>query len=265
MSRAALDLSSRPFVNRRPVFRLSMLLWLAGGLLLAGNVWLYWDFIAGRGNLHAQLRDVNEKIEIEERRISALSNELASFDLAAQNQQVVYLNQRIGQRRFSWSRLFDELSDLLPRDVRLTSLAPSTQDDDRTQRASSSAVSGDGVLLEIDAQARNDQAILDFVDALFADPSFERPNLSQQRQEQGEGILFNLGVYYAPERAMDARVLDATEDVGGDRAPGESEGDGEAEEADAADPSAVAPAPSRGHDSRPTALGRPASSPPEIS
>lgn len=257
MSRAALDLSSRPFINRRPVFRLSMLLWLAGGLLLAGNVWLYWDFIAGRGNLHAQLRDVNEKIEIEERRISALSNELASFDLAAQNRQVVYLNQRIGQRRFSWSRLFDELSDLLPRDVRLTSLAPSTGEDDRAP----GAVSGDRVLLQIDAQARNDQAILDFVDALFADPSFERPNLSQQRQEQGENIAFNLQVYYSPERSLDARVLDAAEDPGEDESPDESESDAEApEEADAADPASP-----RGRASRPTALGRPASSPPEIS
>lgn len=262
MSRAALDLSSRPFINRRPVFRLSMLLWLAGGLLLAGNVWLYWDFIAGRGNLHAQLRDANQKIEIEERRISALSNELASFDLEEQNQQVVYLNQRIGQRRFSWSRLFDELSELLPRDVRLTSLAPSADEDNRAP----GAVSGERVLLQIDAQARNDQAILDFVDALFADPSFERPNLSQQRQEQGENISFDLQVYYAPGNSLDARILDAAEDPSEAQAPDEAEGDTEGpEEADATAPSAVAPPPSLDRSSRPAALGRPASSPPEIS
>jgi Tfp pilus assembly protein PilN len=251
MRRAALDLASRPFVNRRPVIRLSALLWLVGGLLLAGNIWLYWDFIAGRGNLHAQLRDVNEKIGIEERRISALSNELSSFDLAEQNPQVFYLNQRIGQRRFSWSRLFDELSDLLPRDVRLTSLAPSAPGDDRRDPAGAAA--GERVLLDIKAQARNDQAILDFVDALFADPSFERPNLAQQRKEQGENIVFDLQVLYAPALSLDARVLDAVEDEAEDAAEPEEEAE------------VVAPVPSRGRSTRPAALGRPASSPPEIS
>lgn len=255
MSRAALDLASRPFVNRRPVVRLSMLLWLVGGLLLAGNVWLYWDFIAGRGNLYAQLRDVNEKIGVEERRISALSEEFASFDLVEQNHQVDYLNERIGQRRFSWSRLFDELSDLLPEDVRLTSLAPEVARPGRGSRSQAArGFDAELVMLRIDAQARNDQAILDFVDALFADPSFERPNLSQQRQERGETISFDLTVYYTPERSLDAQILDAADE------PVEGEAEGGSSAADAPGPDAPT-----GGDSRPTALGRPASSPPELS
>ncbi|HUP42082.1 MAG TPA: hypothetical protein VM599_02610, partial [Thermoanaerobaculia bacterium] len=65
----ALDLAARPFVNRRPVVRLALLLWLAGGALLAGNLWLYWDFLAGRGDVHARRLEVEEAIAIEERRI----------------------------------------------------------------------------------------------------------------------------------------------------------------------------------------------------
>ncbi len=265
MSRAAIDLSARPFVNRRPVVRLSLLLWLAGGLLLAGNVWLYWDFIVGRGDLHGRLREVNEGIEIEERRISTLSSELSSFDLGAQNEQVSYLNQRIDQRRFSWSRLFDELSGLLPRDVRLTSLAPTTGDErdgGRRPRATTPVDPG-RIELSIHGQARNDQAILDFVDALFADPSFERPNLAQQRQDPQGTIEFDLHVLYFADRPLEADVLEATEaaevevdaevDATGDEAPGD-------------DDSARRSAPGTdGRTPRPANLGRAASSPPELS
>jgi hypothetical protein len=137
------------------------------------------------------------------------------------------------------------------RDVRLTSLAPSAPGDDRRDPAGAAA--GERVLLDIKAQARNDQAILDFVDALFADPSFERPNLAQQRKEQGENIVFDLQVLYAPALSLDARVLDAVEDEAEDAAEPEEEAE------------VVAPVPSRGRSTRPAALGRPASSPPEIS
>lgn len=262
MSRAAIDLSARPFVNRRPVVRLSLLLWLAGALLLAGNVWLYWDFIAGRGNLHAQLREVNEGIEIEERRIAALSQELSSFDLGAQNEQVVYLNSRIDQRRFSWSRLFDELSELLPQDVRLTSLAPSAESgEQRTVRRSRTAEPAEPgrVGLSITGHARNDQAILDFVDELFADPSFERPNLTQQRQDSEGVIEFDLWVLYDADRPLDADVLEAAEEGGAE----EGETGGEAPEADAA-VERTAPG-ADGRAPRPARLGRAASSPPELS
>lgn len=264
MSRAAIDLSARPFVNRRPVVRLSLLLWLAGALLLAGNVWLYWDFIAGRGNLHAQLREVNEGIEIEERRISSLSQELTSFDLGAQNEQVTYLNRRIDQRRFSWSRLFDELSELLPQDVRLTSLAPAAADggeQQRTVRRSRSTEPTDPgrVGLSITGHARNDQAILDFVDALFADPSFERPNLTQQRQDREGVIEFDLWVLYDAERPLEADVLEAPEEgVAEEAEPGD-----EVPETDAAAERSV-PGSDR-QAPRPARLGRAASSPPELS
>lgn len=259
MSRAAIDLSARPFVNRRPVVRLSLLLWLVGALLLAGNVWLYWDFIAGRGNLHAQLREVDEGIAIEERRISSLSQELTSFDLGAQNEQVTYLNQRIDQRRFSWSRLFDELSDLLPRDVRLTDLAPASAGDEqrRVRRSRTTEPTEPGrVGLTITGHARNDQAILDFVDALFADPSFERPNLTQQREREGV-IEFDLWVLYDAGRPLDADVLDAPEEGVAE----EGEIEGEASEADA---ERRAPG-TDGRAPRPARLGRAASSSPELS
>jgi Tfp pilus assembly protein PilN len=252
------NLSARPFVNRRPVLRLSLLLWAAGLVLLAGNLWLYWDFLAGRGDLDARRREVGEQITVEEHRISALTSELASYDLGEQNEQVRYLNQRIEQRRFSWSRLFEELSDLLPRDVRLLSLTPSAGDEQSGRRTSgsarrgASAVSDGQIPLQIDAQARSDEAILELVDALFADSDFERPNLLQQTRDPGSGLIrFSLNADYRPSGTEEPEVtpLEPTPSAEAE-APGETAG----EEASGG-----------GRPTVPVALGRAASSPRELS
>ncbi len=202
MSRGYLNLAAQPFVNTRPVVRLSILLWLVGLLFLAGNVWLYWDFLTGRSDVHARLAEVDRSIASERQRIGALDREIAGFDLEQQNDQAKFLNDRIERRRFSWSRLFDELTAILPKDVRLHSLRPAPAEEGKTtagRRVSRSAQAdqaGDRVLLNITAQARKDQAILDFVDALFANPSFENPDLQRQATENGGLISFNLDVIY---------------------------------------------------------------------
>jgi Tfp pilus assembly protein PilN len=256
----ALDLAARPFVNRRPVVRLALLLWLAGGALLAGNLWLYWDFLAGRGDVHARRLEVEEAIAIEERRISGLTGELAGYDLEAQNEQVAYLNQRIDQRRFSWSRLFDELAELLPRDVRIQSLTPGSSDSGGSRaaaRRSADAVDDGRVLLRIEAEARSDEAIFELVDALFADRDFERPNLIQQAAAEGGLVRFSLDTIYRPPAALEtaggAELLSAE---GGAAQSPEAENGERQPPVSALDRPAASP---------PVRLGRPASSPPETS
>ncbi len=205
MSRGHLNLAAEPFVNTRPVIRLSVLLWLVGVLFLAGNVWLYWDFLTGRSDVHARLAEVDHSIATERQRIDALDRELAGFDLEQQNDQASFLNDRIDRRRFSWSRLFDELAAILPRDVRLQSLRPAGVEDNtarrRQSRSTQDEVKGDRVVLNIDGEARTDQAILDFVDALFAEPSFEKPDLQRQAKENDKLIRFSLDAIYRPPAA----------------------------------------------------------------
>lgn len=205
MSRRHLNLAAAPFVNTRPVIRLSVLLWLVGLVFLAGNVWLYWDFLTGRNDVHARLVEVDRSIATEHERIGALDRELAGFDLEQQNDQATFLNDRIERRRFSWSRLFDELTEILPQDVRLQSLRPISMNERGAKagrpRTAPELAEGDRVILDIQAQARTDQAILAFVDALFADSSFEKPDLQRQALENDNLIGFTLDVIYRPPSA----------------------------------------------------------------
>ncbi|HXU31492.1 MAG TPA: hypothetical protein VN851_13010, partial [Thermoanaerobaculia bacterium] len=137
-----------------------------------------------------------------ERRISDLTHQLQSFDLDRQNLQVGFLNQRIAERTFSWSTLLDRLARELPSDVRLLSLTPTTGDvRSRPSAAAKKPATGDRIPLEIDGEAKSVQAMLLFVDHLFARAEFADPDPQNQQEDESGLIKFKLSVDYLPQVA----------------------------------------------------------------
>ena len=63
----SLNLSRRPFINTRPVARVSLLLWVLGLLLLLGNISLYWSYLSGSGETRADLDRLEAKIQQQRR------------------------------------------------------------------------------------------------------------------------------------------------------------------------------------------------------
>jgi len=214
VSAGGLNLARRPFVNGRPVTRVGLLLWLLGGLLLLGNVFVYVSYVAGTGEKRVELAKVEQQKQKAQREIAQLNDRFASLDLARQNEQVDFLNAKIAERTFAWSQLFDRLARLLPQDVRLTRLSPRGVVDtevDRRRRGAPPPVSrkkgqaDDRVTLTIGGEAKSDQALLKFVDNLFADPAFLDPDLTQETKETAKDVIkFDLRVGYLPRGARQA-------------------------------------------------------------
>jgi Tfp pilus assembly protein PilN len=196
-----LNLARRPFANGRPVVRVSVLLGLLGAALLVANVAGYWRYLAESEAKRAERDALSAQREQVERRIGDLARQLQSFDLDRQNQQVVFLNQRIAERTFSWSTLLDRLARELPSDVRLLSLAP-TSNSARSRTLTSSAAkkpaAGDRIPLTIDGEAKSVQAMLQFVDHLFARAEFVDPNPQNQQEDEKGLIKFRMSVDYLP-------------------------------------------------------------------
>jgi Tfp pilus assembly protein PilN len=221
--RAGINLASRPFVNDRPVARVTAALWVLGALLALAAGWSFWGYFAGREDQREELASIEAAMEREREAIVGLSRELAAIPLDNQNQRVRFLNQRIAERAFSWSLLFDRLAEILPADVRLLSLAPRVEfGEDGRRRGRAAAADepapGERVLLQVQAAARRQEAILELLDALFASDSFERPNLAQESREGGE-TRFTLSVVYLPDAAAEddgAVAGEAATDGGGD-------------------------------------------------
>ena len=189
-----LNLASQPFVNSRPVRRLVLVLWCLGAVLLLANAFFYYRHFSGEQARRNRLGILGQRATDERQRLAELEQELAAFDVDWQNRQVGFLNQRIAERTFPWSRLFDRLTEALPRQVRLIRLKP------QVATSSSPAAGGEEIVrLEIRAEARNEEAMLEFVNRLFEHPAFRNPNLaSEVRRAKSDITEFDLTATYLP-------------------------------------------------------------------
>ncbi len=225
------NLSRRPFVNRRPVVRVAAGLWILGGLLLLANFWLYGSHFSGSSKGQGRLQSLNRQVQQEEDRLAELWKELKGLDLGARNRKARYLNSLIHTRTFPWSALFDDLEKVLPIDVYLGSVQPALSlakqpkigasasprraitareararargelpdedsQEEEEEEENESLFSGDRVSLTLRGYARNDEALFELVDRLYQSRSFRDPDLSRESKDKSGKVSFNLKVVY---------------------------------------------------------------------
>jgi hypothetical protein len=194
----SLNLAGRPFGNRRPVVRISLLLWLFGLALLLSNVFVFRSYLSDSADKRAKIAHGEEELLRRQKDVQDLQNRLNGYDLVRLNDQIDFLNTQIDSRTFSWSLLIDRMADTLPNDVRLGRLTPMTggkvKETQRDRRQQGE------VELQISGQTRRDEALLQFVNNLFAHPAFRDPNLLQESQADTGGPLvkFEATVTYLP-------------------------------------------------------------------
>lgn len=191
--RHELNLAKRPFLNPRPVLRVTILLWALGALAAAFNVRLYVSHYSGSSEIRGRQQQLESSLERERQAVRELERELAGYDLERQNDQSVFLNAKIAERSFSWSMLFDRLGEVMPADVRLTSLSPSFGNEKRRSR---DQTRDNEVLLGIRGIAKSSAVVLEFIDALFAHGSFRAPNLISESLQDSGLLDFSLSVIY---------------------------------------------------------------------
>jgi Tfp pilus assembly protein PilN len=201
-----LNLARRPFLNSRPVVRVSLLLWLLGLGLLLVNLVLFQGYLASSADKREQIARGAEEVERQQRVAAELQGRLGALDLESLNEQVDFLNEKIKERTFSWSLLLDQMAEVLPHDVRLERLTPHTGEAGKrelgrgTRSASLRERRPDGAIpLGITGETRSDVALNQFVQSLFDYP-FAEPNLKTEtrQDEQGTLVKFELTVQYIP-------------------------------------------------------------------
>ena len=196
----SLNLAQRPFVNRRPVRRVGYLLWIAGLLLAVLNGFLYWDYLSGQGVTETGLQEVIGQLDEESRLLESARARLAGLETEELNRKVEFVNLRIQQRTFSWSRLFDVFATTLPDDVRLSTLTPKFEDARGRSRSRTSDLRSDAVQLEIRGQAKSSEALLEFLDRLFAHAAFDDPDLHREQARRDQEIIeFSISTNYRPD------------------------------------------------------------------
>ncbi len=195
----SLNLARKPFVNARPVVRTSRMLWIVGLALLVLNGFLYWWFFTGQGETETGLSEVAVELELEDERLRAANDELRAQNFGRLNAEVEFVNERIRERTFSWSQLFDRLAAILPREARLTDLTPQFESRERSTSGAEPA----GVVLDLAGEARTDEALLALIDGMFAHPAFLEPNLKRESRNDAGVIAYSISVVYLPDERPD--------------------------------------------------------------
>ena len=199
-----LNLSRRPFLNSRPVVRVSLLLLLLGLALLLWNVVQFQRYLSESADKRAQIEQGEREVARQQQVNADLQSRLDALDLGQMNERVEFLNEMIAERTFSWSLLIDRLTDTLPNDVRLVRLTPSLKSREELQRRNRRRTQEEEerrIPLEISAESRgNDNAHLQFVDNLFAHPAFDDADITRQErlEEAGNLLKFEVTVQYIP-------------------------------------------------------------------
>ena len=203
------NLASSPFVNKRPVQRFTAVAWMVGALLTGVNVALWVQYRHESTALRGRLAETRAAIDRKSGNVVEMDDQLRGLRLGAQNAQVGFLNDRIAERTFPWSLLFERIAATLPDGVRLMSLAPVfTKRDDakpregkkdvrrplpRTRSSTSSSR----------ARRRPTTSLYELIDAFFAAPAFAHPRLFQESTTAAE-VEFTVEVDYRPRFTGDA-------------------------------------------------------------
>jgi Tfp pilus assembly protein PilN len=195
-----LNLARRPFINTRPVVRLAAILWVLGLVLLAVNVALFMGYLNASQETRTRLATRQREVESERVAVQVLRDRLADLHLDQQNREVAFLNRMIDERTFSWSLLFDRLAEVLPDNVRLLRLTPTSLVQKETEAALLAGREPKPlpVVLSMSCEAKDDESVLNFVDNLFAHPAFAEPNLASEAREDNGQLKFELTVQYQP-------------------------------------------------------------------
>jgi hypothetical protein len=237
------NLAASPFVNKRPVQRFTVAAWVVGALLTGVNVLLWMQYRHQSTALRGRLTDTRVAIEQTSKRVVDMDAQLRGLRLPAQNAQVKFLNDRIAERTFPWSLLFERIATTLPDGVRLLSLSPVFDKRDRPgaakrkDEAPPPAPEDEVISLKIHGAAKNDESLYQLIDAFFASPAFAHPRLFNEAANAAE-VEFTIDVDYKPRFTDDAshqpaaaRHTDAGDQSAGEEKAGTSTGD-EVDEAD---------------------------------
>jgi hypothetical protein len=183
------NLASRPFLNTRPVWIVTVLAAVATVVMVGININVY---VTSR-HQHVALYERCSELEAEYRELEEKTRGhldlLAKVPWKSLGQRIGRFNVILREYSFSWLKLLSDIERVMPYKVRLTDIQPS--------------ISPEEVTLTIEAVARDREAMLEFLENLIADPSFSRPVPKIERHPEGSATaidyLFTLTVTYYPQ------------------------------------------------------------------
>lgn len=187
-----LNLASQPYRDYRPVYAAVVVMSLLIALLMLNNIDTYYRYKTETKTTRATTASLEAQAEQEKARAAAADSQLRSFDLTALGNETHFINSRLAERAFSWSELLDRLEDVLPQNVKISTITPAFQPK--------------YVHLEMSCEAKTPEGMLNTITNLQKNPQFANPFPHNETSSE-KGFSFTIGVDFKPTilRPMERR------------------------------------------------------------
>ena len=188
-----LNLAARPYRDYRPVYAVVVVLSLLTAFLMLNNIETYYRYIRETKTTRAKVAEVEAQARIEKQKEESAKQRVAHLDLARLDQQTRFINAKLAERAFSWSRLFDELESILADDVRLVSVSPNFTEEGPIE-------------LQMDFEAKSGDGMITTINRMNADPHFQDAFPSTESMDDSGTYTFDLTAKYLPNAMKDPNV-----------------------------------------------------------
>jgi Tfp pilus assembly protein PilN len=182
------NLASRPFLNTRPVWIITILAAVITVVMVVVNINVYITSRHQHGALYQRCNELEAEYRELEKDTRSHLELLANVPWQSLGSRVERFNVILREYSFNWLELLSDIERVMPYKVRLTKIQPT--------------ISPEEVTLNVEAVARDREAMLELLENLIADPSFNHPVPSIEKSPEGSATavdyLFTLSVSYYP-------------------------------------------------------------------
>lgn len=189
-----LNLAARPYRDYRPVYAAVVALSLLTAFLMLNNIETYYRYIHETKATRAKIAQVEEQARAEKAKEDTARQRVKGLDLATLDQQTRFINAKLAERAFSWSRLLDELESILADDVRLISVTPTF------------TINGP-IHLSMNFEAKSGDGMITTINRMNADPQFKDAFPSNETANDDGTYVFTLSADYMPNAPQTTVVL----------------------------------------------------------
>ena len=181
-----LNVASKPYRDVGTLYTALIAVAALTALLMINNAQAAYRYLVDTKETRAEIARVENETRREQERTRQLQTTIKSIDVKRLTAETRYINNQIVDRAFSWSQLLDDLEQVLPRDVRLTSLNPAL--DEKTGLIS----------LSLNARGKNHDGLVALLRNIQRDPKFSDAFPSTETKME-DGYLYIVSAMYKPE------------------------------------------------------------------
>ncbi len=180
-----LNLAARPYRDYRPVYTVVVVVSLLIAFLMLNNIDTYFRYVRNTESTRTKIAQLDRQTAGERARAQAADALIRNVDLPALDQDVRFINNRLAQRAFSWSKLLDRLEQVLPADVRIRVISPS--------------FAANGLVhLELTCDSKTSDGTIEAINRFNHDVHFANPFPHSEAQTTANSYVFAIGVDYKP-------------------------------------------------------------------